>query len=69
MDKFLESFWRKNFFMGGENFKFGEICHFERSALAQSEKSVEFKIHLKALKSHFDFLDTSLYYAKFSMTM
>ena len=26
--------------MGGENFKFGEICHFERSALAQSEKSI-----------------------------
>ena len=40
LDKFLESFWRKNFFMGGENFKFGEICHFEWSALAQSEKSI-----------------------------
>ena len=32
-----------------------EFCHFERSALAQSEKSTEFKMH-------FDFVDTSLSY-------
>ena len=37
-------------FLFGE---FGGICHFERSALAQSEKSKEFKIR-------FDFVDTSL---------
>ena len=30
----------------------GSSCHFERSVLAQSEKSKEFKIH-------FDFMDTS----------
>ena len=41
-------------------------CHFELSI--ESEKSTEFKIRLKALKSHFDFVDTSLCYAKFSMT-
>ena len=45
-------------------------CHFERSALAQSEKSTEFKICLKfkAKNPYFDFMDTSLCYAKFSMT-
>ena len=35
-------------------------CHFERSALVPSEKSKEFKIHLKALNSHLEFMDTSL---------
>ena len=54
----------RKIFFGCGFLKKQELCHFERS-----EKSVEFKIHLKALKSHFDFLDTSLYYAKFSMTM
>ena len=35
--------------------EFGGLCHFERS-----EKSTEFKICLKALKSRFEFMDTSL---------
>ncbi len=34
---------------------FWRICHFERS-----EKSTEFETHFKTLKSHFDFMDTSL---------
>ena len=36
------------------------FCHFERSALAQSEKSKEFKIRFKSANSHFKFMDTSL---------
>ena len=36
---------------------FGYFCHFE--LLLESEKSKEFKIYLKALKSHFKFMDTS----------
>ena len=48
---------------------FGEICHFEPFAkrrkihiviLSVSEISTEFKIRLKALKSHFKIMDTSL---------
>ena len=38
------------------------------SLLQKGEKSTEFKIRLKALKSYFKFMDTSLCYAKFSMT-
>ena len=38
--------------------KDGAFCHFELSL--ESEKSTEFKILLKALKSHFKFVDTSL---------
>ena len=50
---------------------FWKICHFEPFAkrrkihiviLSVSEISTEFKIRLKALKSHFDFMDTSLSY-------
>lgn len=36
----------------------GVFYHFELSL--ESEKSTEFKIRLKALKSRFDFVDTSL---------
>ena len=37
--------------------EFGGLCHFERS-----EKSKEFETRFKTLKSHFDFMDTSLSY-------
>ena len=49
--------------------EFGEICHFEPFAkrrkihiviLSVSEISTEFKTRFKTLKSHFDFMDTSL---------
>ena len=49
--------------------EFGGLCHFEPFAkrrkihiviLSVSEKSKEFETRLKALKSHFDFMDTSL---------
>ena len=55
--------------------KTAHSCHFERSALAQSEKSTEFKTHFKfkaknsrfkSANSHFKFMDTSL---TLSMTM
>ena len=49
--------------------KTAHSCHFERSALAQSEKSKEFKARFefkaknsrfKSANSHFKFMDTSL---------
>ena len=70
MDTSLRSVWQDKSVWQG-------LCHFERSALAQSEKSTKFKTRLKfkaknprlkSANSHFKFVDTSLCYAKFSMT-